>query len=177
MTSSASMHATTTAGARWWRTGTAVRGSQPLDQLRRARDEATEDADRLRQRPDLDVDPSVQTEMVDGPGAPGPEHPGRMRVVDHHDRAALLGDLDERRERRDVAVHREHAVGDQQLAAARPASSRRAARPRDPASRCSNTLISARDSRAPSMIEAWFSRSLTITSSFPGRRRRSRSSP
>ena len=35
------------------------------------------------------------------------------------------------------------------------------------ASRCSNTLISAFDRRAPSMIDAWFNRSLTITSSGP----------
>ena len=33
------------------------------------------------------------------------------------------------------------------------------------ASRCGNTLISARDSRAPSMIDAWLSSSETITSS------------
>ena len=32
------------------------------------------------------------------------------------------------------------------------------------ASLCSNTLISARESLAPSMIDAWFRRSLTITS-------------
>ena len=31
---------------------------------------------------------------------------------------------------------------------------------------CGNTLISARDNRAPSMIDAWFSSSETITSSF-----------
>ncbi len=35
------------------------------------------------------------------------------------------------------------------------------------ASRCSKTAICARDSRAPSMIDAWLSRSLTITSSLP----------
>ena len=43
-----------------------------------------------------------------------------MRVVDHHDRPAPRGDLDELGQGRDVAVHREHAVGDQELTAAGP---------------------------------------------------------
>jgi hypothetical protein len=40
-----------------------------------------------------------------------------MRVVHHHDRAMPLGHLDQVRERRDVPVHGEDAVGDQQLPA------------------------------------------------------------
>ena len=57
----------------------------------------------------------MQPEVIHGPGAAGPEHAGRVRVVDHHDRPVLLGHLDERRQRRDVAVHLEDPVGDQQL--------------------------------------------------------------
>ena len=91
---------------------------QPLDQMRWTGDEATQDTDGLRERSHLDVHPAVQAEVIDGAGAPVPEHAARVRVVDHHDRAVLLSDLDEPRERRDVAVHGEHTVGDQQLMAA-----------------------------------------------------------
>ena len=42
-----------------------------------------------------------------------------MRIVHHHDAAGLFGDLAERRQRAEVAVHAEHAVGDEQLALAR----------------------------------------------------------
>jgi hypothetical protein len=38
-----------------------------------------------------------------------------MRVVDHHDRAVFLRRLAQSGQRADVAVHREDAVGDQQL--------------------------------------------------------------
>ncbi len=36
---------------------------------------------------------------------------GRVRVVDHHHRAVFLGEIADRVELREVAVHREHAVG------------------------------------------------------------------
>jgi hypothetical protein len=84
--------------------------------------------DRLRQRSDLDGDPAVQVEMVDAPSPVAPEDARRVGVVDHDGRTELLGRLDDAGERRDVAVHREHAVGHDEdqpvLAAARP--SRRA---------------------------------------------------
>ena len=40
-----------------------------------------------------------------------------MRVVDHHDRSVFFGEVAERGQRADVSVHREDAVGDQQLLA------------------------------------------------------------
>ena len=86
-----------------------------------AGDVAAEDADRLRQRADLDVDPAVHPEMVDGAAAVLPEHPARMRVVHHHDAAGFLGELAQPRQRPEVAVHAEDAVGDEQLALRRPA--------------------------------------------------------
>ena len=66
------------------------------------------------------------------PAPPVPSTPERVRVVDHHDRAVPLGDLDEVGQRSDVAVHREHAVGDQQLAAPRSCRLGRADGRRDP---------------------------------------------
>jgi hypothetical protein len=38
-----------------------------------------------------------------------------MRIVHHHDRAVFLGGLHQAGQRPDVAIHREHAIGDQQL--------------------------------------------------------------
>jgi hypothetical protein len=47
------------------------------------------------------------------------QHARGVGIVDHHDGAVALSDLDQRGQRSDVAVHREHAVGDQQFVAAR----------------------------------------------------------
>src|SRR5439155_27216377 len=41
---------------------------QPVDQLVLPCDEPSEQADRLRERPDLDVDAAVQPEVIDGAG-------------------------------------------------------------------------------------------------------------
>ena len=56
--------------------------------------------------------------MVYGAAPVAPQHAGGMRVVNHHDAAVLFRQVDQRRQRRNIAVHREHAVGDEQLAAA-----------------------------------------------------------
>ena len=53
--------------------------------------------------------------MIDRASSVAAEHAGSVRVVDHHDRAVFLGRLAQAGQRADVAVHREHAVGDQQL--------------------------------------------------------------
>ena len=78
----------------------------------RSGDVATEHADRLRERADLDVHPAVEVEMVDAAPAVPPEHPGRVGVIDVDDRVVLLGQLDDLRQLGDVAVHAEHAIGD-----------------------------------------------------------------
>ena len=52
------------------------------------------------------------------PRPPGPERAGPVRVVDHHPHVVAPRQLDDLLERRDVAVHREHAVGHDQRAAA-----------------------------------------------------------
>ena len=53
--------------------------------------------------------------MIDRAASVAAEHAGSMRVVDHHDGAVFLGGLAQAGQRADVAIHREDAVGDQQL--------------------------------------------------------------
>src|SRR5262249_26279040 len=78
---------------------------EKLDQIAGAADVAAEDANRLRQGPDLHMDAAVQTEMVDRAAAVAAEDARRMRVVHHHDGAMTLGGLDEAGQRADVAIH------------------------------------------------------------------------
>ena len=83
-------------------------------------------ADGLAERPDLDRDPPVQAEVVDRAPPVAAEHAGGVGVVDEDGRAGRLGRLDDPGQWRDVAVHAEHAVGDDEdqpvgLAASRPA--------------------------------------------------------
>ncbi len=87
-----------------------------VDQRRVAGDVAAEHADRLRQRADLDVDAPVHPEMIDRAAAVLPEHAARMRIVHHHDAAEFLGQRAQVGQGAEVAVHAEHAVGDEQLA-------------------------------------------------------------
>src|SRR5437764_6052413 len=54
--------------------------------------------------------------MVDGSAAILPEHTTRMRIVDHHDAAEFFGERAQVGYRAKVAVHAEHAVGDEELA-------------------------------------------------------------
>ena len=51
------------------------------------------------------------------PRPPLPEHAGRVRVIDHHDAIEFFGEAAQFGERRNVAVHGKHAVGDQQFVA------------------------------------------------------------
>ena len=87
---------------------------QELDERPRAGDIAPERAECFRERPDLDVDPAVKTEMIDRAAPLRTEHAARMRVVDHHDAAELVGEIAEPRKRAEVSVHAENAIGDQQ---------------------------------------------------------------
>ena len=98
---------------------------EELDQRARAGDVAAQRADRFRQRPDLDVDAAVHPEMVDGAAAMAAEHAARMRVVDHHDAAELVGQVAQLGKGAEVAVHAEDAVGDDERPRARAAAPRR----------------------------------------------------
>ena len=59
----------------------------------------------------------MKTEVIDGPAAVFSKHAAGMRVVHHHDAPELVGHVAELRKRADVAVHAEHAVGDDERAA------------------------------------------------------------
>ena len=98
-----------------------ARWIEDVAQVLRAGDVAAQDADRLGQRADLDRDPAVEPEVVDRAAAVAAEHARGVGVVDHDRRAELLGRLDDPRQRRDVAVHAEDAVGDDEDEAVRPA--------------------------------------------------------
>ena len=144
-----------------------------------AGDVAAHHADGLGQRADLDVDAAVEVEVVDRAAAVAAEHARRVRVVDHDRRFVPVGDVADAGQRRDVAVHREDAVGDDQDRSIRRRSGRPMARASrstfssPSTSRCGKTARDAFDSRTPSMIEAWLSSSLTIRSRV-GRDRRDR---
>ena len=56
--------------------------------------------------------------MLDRPAAGLSEHADAVRVVDDDDRAVLARELDDLGQLREVALHREHAVRDDQLARA-----------------------------------------------------------
>jgi hypothetical protein len=73
---------------------------------------AAEHADGLGERADLDRHPAVQPVVVDRPAAAPAEHARRVSVVDHDGRAVFLRRIDDAGQRRDVTVHREDAVGD-----------------------------------------------------------------
>ena len=89
---------------------------EELDERPRAGDVPPECAERFRERPDLHVDASVKTEVIDRAASLRTEHAARMRIVDHHDAAELVGDVAETRKCAEVSVHAEDAIGDEQRA-------------------------------------------------------------
>ena len=56
----------------------------------------------------------MQTIVADRAAAMLAQHPRGMRIVDHRDRAIVLGQIGDSIERRDIAIHAEHTVGDNQ---------------------------------------------------------------
>ena len=55
-------------------------------------------------------------EMIDRAASAPAQHARSVRVVHHHDAVVFFRQVAELRQRCDVAVHGEHAVGNQQLA-------------------------------------------------------------
>ena len=90
---------------------------EKVDQIAGAANVSAESADGFRERADLNIDAAVHVEVIDGAAAVAPQNAGGVRVVDHHDRAVFFGQVAERGQRTDVAVHGEDAVGDQQFLA------------------------------------------------------------
>ncbi len=71
-------------------------------------------AEALAQRAGEDLDLAAQVELLGGAAARLADHAGRVRLVDHHHGIVLRSEGVDLIERSDVAVHREHAVGDDQ---------------------------------------------------------------
>ena len=90
---------------------------EEFDGVARGAHVAAQRADGFGKRAHLDVHATVQVEMVHRAAAVFAEDAGGVRVVNHHDAAVFFRQLDQLRQRRDVALHREDAVGDEQLAA------------------------------------------------------------
>ena len=86
-----------------------------FDEIARAANVAAERSDGFRQRPHLNINASVQVEVVDGAAAVASQHAGGVRVVDHHDGAVLFRQRGQLRQCADVAVHGKDAIGDDQL--------------------------------------------------------------
>src|ERR1700730_15160770 len=63
------------------------------------------------------MDTTVTAKVVDGAAASSPKHARGMRIINHHDAVILLSKFAEFRQWRDVTIHRENAVGDQQRVA------------------------------------------------------------
>ena len=87
---------------------------EKIDQRSCTGDVAPEDADGFRQRADLNIHAAVHAEVIDGAASVCAEHAARMRVVHHHDASELFGERAQCGQRTEVAVHAEHAVGDEQ---------------------------------------------------------------
>ena len=75
-------------------------------------------AERLAQRADDHVDLALEARLGHRAAPAGAERAGAVRLVDHHAHVVAPRELDDLLQRRDVAVHREDAVGDDQGAAA-----------------------------------------------------------
>ena len=97
-------------------------GARGVEQVARhlviAGDEGAVGAERLAQRPDDHVDLILEPGLGEGAAAAGAERARAVGVVDDRAQAVALGELDDLGQRGDVAVHREHAVGDDQGAPA-----------------------------------------------------------
>jgi len=91
---------------------------EEVDHLVGAGDEAAARRERLRERAHPQVDAVLDPEQLGRAGAAGAEHAGAVRLVDHQPCPVLLAEVADLRQRRDVALHREDAVDDDQHAAA-----------------------------------------------------------
>ena len=91
--------------------------AQPLDDGAVARHQTADHAKGLAQRADLDMDAAVQAKVIDDAAPALAQHAFAVGVVHHEHDAMFLGDVADLVQRRDVAVHAEDAVGDDQAPA------------------------------------------------------------
>ena len=89
---------------------------EKLDERCRSGDVSAQRAEGLRERADLYVHAAMHAEVIDRAASVAAEHAARVRVVHHHDAAELVGQIAELRKRAEIAIHAEHAIGDEQRA-------------------------------------------------------------
>src|SRR6188508_2521042 len=87
---------------------------EEFDERPRSGDVPAERSQRFRERTDLDVNATVESEVIDGAASVRTEHAAGVCVVHHHDAAELVCYVTKTGQRAQVAVHAEHAVGDEQ---------------------------------------------------------------
>lgn len=88
-----------------------------VDEVAAAADVAAERADGLGEGADLHIDALGAVEVIDRAATVAAEHTAGVGVIDHHDGSILVGEIAELVDGADVAIHREDAVGDEELAA------------------------------------------------------------
>ena len=81
-----------------------------------ANDEAADAGQRLRERPHHQIHVRLDAEMLGRSAAMLAEHTETVGVVDHHSRTEALGQGHQLRQRRQIALHREHPIDHDQLA-------------------------------------------------------------
>src|SRR6266852_7508519 len=93
-------------------------GPRPLQHrfhyFRSARDESARHSCRLAERSDVDEAWGAQAEVRRRAATFGAEHAERVRVVDQKPGVVAFAQIEQRRQQRDVAVHAEYAIGDDQ---------------------------------------------------------------
>ncbi len=90
---------------------------QPLDDDRVPRHHAADHAEGLGHRADLHIHFAVQAEVIHDAASAVAKHAFAVRVIHHQQDVVFLRDLVDGGQGRDVAVHAEHAVRDDQRAA------------------------------------------------------------
>ena len=149
------------------------------DLLARRHEAAGRAAERLAQRGGDHVDLAEQAEVLGDAAAGLAHHAGAVRVVDDTTAVVLARQLDDLGQLRQVPLHGEDAVGDDELALPRLAATRARRAGRPCPSACRPPCAPAAPAGSASMILAWLSSSerITVFSSVgSGSRPRSRSS-
>src|SRR6516162_12827 len=88
---------------------------EKIDQVVGTANVATHRADGFAEGAHLNMDAAMAIEMVDGATTAAAEDSAGVSVVDHHDAAVFFGEIAKLWQRRDVAIHRKDAVGDDQF--------------------------------------------------------------
>ena len=100
------------------------------------------------------MNPTVEVKVIDNPAPAFAQHAFAMGVVDHNQDAMLLSYVDNRRQRRNIAIHTKDAIGDDQAAAMRRNTGQPAATSRDTSHAAAKAASSAAASGRPADLTA-----------------------